>query len=99
MNSNTVENLTKALELLKKLDSQAILDGISTQYLEIELISEHNEIRINGNAEGLIYLSRVFLEVAFKNEVGSHFHIDETGVPDKCDAPIVVCLKEASWDK
>ena len=98
MKPSAMEDLSKILDLLRELDSQAISDNVSCQHLEIVLAKDQNEDRLNGNAEGLIYLSRVFLEVAVKDKAGSHIHIDETGVADRCDIPMVVSLKDSIWE-
>lgn len=93
MKINAVEELNVVIENLKKIDALAVNHGISNHFLEFVTKNNPHEFRINGNKEGLIYFAKTILEIAAKDQVGSHFHFDETGIVDNCDLPLIVCLK------
>ncbi len=56
-----------------------------------------DEIRINCNKEGLQYVALKILELAVKGFPGAHQHFDKNEMVDRCDVPVVVCLKKADW--
>jgi len=90
--------LTHVIDQLRRIDEQSIHEGVSTQFLEFELSTAHNELRINGNPGGLVQFARAILQVVARGHDGAHQHFDEAGIVDRCDIPIVVCLKPAPWD-
>ncbi len=73
---------------------------MSPEFLEIEKAESDGgeELRINGNRQGLIHFARLVLEVAEKDYEGSHQHLDEHGNVDRCDMPVVIVLKKYVWD-
>lgn len=91
--------LNAIIQQLREIDELAIHGDVSHHFLEFEISGDKSEFRINGNQAGLVYFARVILEVAASSVSGSHFHLDDTGIADKCDMPVVVCLKPADWKK
>ena len=98
MDNQSIEDLISIIKQLGNLDNLSIVDGVSSHFLEFELLDSENELRINGNSEGLVYLAKIILNLAVNQKVGDHFHFDSTGVVDKCDIPITICFKQAEWD-
>lgn len=93
---NEVVKVKNIIESLRAIDDSFIKDSVATQFIEV--LNKNNEIQINGNFEGLLHVALKVLEVATKNEEGTHHHFDETELLDKCDLPIVVSYKRADWD-
>ncbi len=98
MNVDSQKSLISIIKQLSDLDKLSVVDGISSHFLEFELLDSEKELRINGNTEGLIYLAKDILNLAVKQNEGSYFHFDSTGVVDKCDMPVVICFKRAEWN-
>jgi hypothetical protein len=98
MKSDPLLKLKTITDELVQIDALATQNGVSTHYLESELSSDRQEIRINGNQAGLIHLARIALILASEKIEGSHQHFDESGVLDRCDLPFVVRFKAAEWD-
>jgi hypothetical protein len=96
--ANRSEILNQIIEQLRLIDEGAIRDGVSHIFLQVEKVEGINEIRINGNAEGLIHFAMAVLDLAVSDVKGAHHHFDESGVVDPCDVPLVVSLKAAPWN-
>lgn len=91
--------LADLITKLHEIDDLAIKDNISYHFLEVIENKENNELLINGNSEGLIYFAKSILDLVSTCSAGSHFHLDENGILDKCDQSIVIALKKAEWDQ
>lgn len=79
-------------QLAKILNDLKHLEDPQMAFLETE--ESDQEIRINGNLQGLLTLARSVLQTALGSE-GSHQHFDEHGMLDSCDRPFIVALKDA----
>lgn len=97
MDSSELTEINSILTKLCEKDESSIREGVSYQFLEF-IKSENNELQVNGNAEGLLHLSRRILELVVRNNYGSHQHFDEAGIVDHCDMELIISLKKADWD-
>ena len=99
MNELSLPSIHDVLELLRRLDDASVgADGVTTQFLEVRNELQSGGVCVNGNRNGLIHLARLTLEVAAKDFVGAHQHLDADGEVDNCEVPLTIGLKPAEWD-
>lgn len=99
MNEPMPPSLHEVLELLRRLDDTSVsTDRAATQFLEVRKGPQNEAISVNGNRDGLVHFARLVLEVAAKDFVGAHQHLDESGELDTCEIPLTIGLKPAEWD-
>ena len=67
----------------------------SRAYIEV---MEREEVVLSANREGLLYLVDKIILLCEQKTTGSHYHLDESGMADKCEKPIIIQLKKAPWD-
>jgi len=91
---NNKIDLSELLDQTRALDDASILNETSDQFLELVRSIDGSEIRINGNAQGLVHFARRVLEVAAKDFDGAHEHFDELSGFDHCDVPLIVRKKQ-----
>jgi hypothetical protein len=96
MEIKSAESLASIIQELHGLDEKAVVDGVSHHFLEFRVSKDKKDFLINGNSAGLIYFAKAILSVANQEQYGSHIHLDESGIVDQCDMPVIVCLKLSS---
>ena len=96
----TTDILLQAIAALDGLENESIVDGKSLLFLEIEKAPapSSEELRINGNVHGLVYFATMILKTAARGTLGAHVHFDGSSDIERCDMPLVVCLKAAPWE-
>ena len=94
--ANKEWDLEDIVKQLIELDNKSIEGGVAHQYLTIS--QNKYEVTISANKEGLIWLALEALQLANASQQGSHVHIDESGIADKADVPLVLSYKAAEWD-
>ena len=95
MQQPAIKHLEDAIYHASQADAMSVSEGLSNQFLQV-LECQENEIRIQGNAEGLLHLALSILRLA-KKEDGSHLHFDDAGILDRCDRPLVISKELPSW--
>ena len=93
------DNLELLLQELHHLDEVMIDNDISYHFLEFIKTDDGQEFCINGNVEGLIHFARIILDIVVSGKEGVHYHFDETGLADRCDMSVVICLKKPNWEQ
>lgn len=96
-NSVPIE-LGDIMNKIRSIDDSFVKGNIATHFLEFVKSTDGNDLQINGNQEGLIHFARQILEVVERDMQGAHCHFDGSGLIDRCDMTITVCLKDANWD-
>ncbi|MHB8065696.1 MAG: Imm32 family immunity protein [Ruminiclostridium sp.] len=96
LTSEAINNLKKCCYELNSINDDLLSEKIVDHYLEI--IENKSEVVIRGNIEGLIYLANAILELALERKDDRHFHLDETGIVNKCDKELIISYKSAEWD-
>lgn len=91
------EVLNSIIKEIKLIDDMSIRNGVSLHSLEFDLPKSSREFIISGNVPGLIYLAKSILELAASGVQGSHVHLDEVGIVDRCDLPLVIRLSSVGW--
>ena len=56
-----------------------------------------DEIVLSANKEGLLLLIEQLLMICDDDSQGVHYHLDEQGIVDKCDKPMVISVVSAPW--
>ncbi|MDR0292924.1 MAG: hypothetical protein LBH95_02075 [Oscillospiraceae bacterium] len=70
-------------------------DIYNNSYIEISNVNEETVLR--ANQEGLLLLAKELVKLCDSNILGRHYHLDECGMADKCDKPMVITLSKAPW--
>ena len=71
-------------------------DIYSQCYIEVE---NSDEIVLSANKEGLLLLVEEIVTLCEIGQLGSHYHLDETGMANKCDKPLIIQIIKAPWQK
>jgi hypothetical protein len=79
---------------IKILDDTLISDSVAYHFLETKGRG-HGEFIIQGNAEGMIHLARVILELALTSFNGKHHHFDDNGILEDGSKPFIISFKNA----
>jgi hypothetical protein len=58
----------------------------------IEIEDKENEIVLEANREGMLYLIKVLIDLCEHNKNYSHYHLDEAGMANRCNKPMVIYL-------
>jgi hypothetical protein len=58
-------------------------------YIEV---ADNDEIILSANKEGLLLLVEEIITLCEKGQLGNHYHLDEMGMANKCDKPLVIQL-------
>lgn len=82
-------------ETLQEIDENSVVDGISNHFLKLRNIND--EIVIDANEEGLIFLAQQLVALALDGKDGSHIHLDESSMMDECDKALVIVKKTNAW--
>jgi len=85
------ENLKKIEQLFGEIFDEKI-----HEYSYIEII-DNEEIVLKANKEGLLILARELIQLCDSNFIGKHYHLDECGMANKCDKPVVITLVKPPW--
>lgn len=96
LTNEAVDTLKKCYCELSLINDDLLSKKIVDHYLEI--VDNNSEVVIRGNIEGLIYLANAILKLALERKDNRHFHLDETGIVDKCDKELIISYKSAEWD-
>jgi len=96
LNQGEKDSLHKIVEKLNELDDLLTEKDIVHHFIEV--IETNNEIQLNSNAEGCIYLASVLLNLAEKSIENKHFQLDWDGLADVCEKDITFTYKSAEWD-
>ena len=87
--------MREKIEKLKKIFNELLDENIyKNTYIEIK---ENEEIVVLANQEGLLLLAEELINLCNSNELGEHYHLDESGMVTKCDKPMVITLSKAPW--
>ncbi len=63
----------------------------NNSYIEV---TDRDEIVVSANKEGLLVLTEELIKLCEKEQTGSHYHLDEAGMANKCEKPLVIQLIE-----
>ena len=55
----------------------------------IEVLDYKEEVILSANKEGLLHLIKALINLC---ENGKHYHLDEAGMANKCEKPLVIQL-------
>ena len=66
------------------------------EHCYIEVI-DGSEVILSANKEGLLLLVGKIIELCENGLTGVHYHLDEAGMADKCDKPLIIQLTKAPW--
>jgi hypothetical protein len=91
------EGIREVVEQLDRIDAGFNVDGESTHFLSVEEAAGPL-LAIRGNREGLIHLAKQILQIATAGVEGSHYHLDQAGMADRCDMKVAFVLARAEWD-
>lgn len=69
-------------------------DIYSQSYIEV---TDRGEIVLSANKEGLLLLVEEIIALCENEQSGRHYHLDEAGMANKCDKPLVIQLIKAPW--
>ena len=69
-------------------------DIYSKCYIEV---ANKDEIVISANKEGFLLLVEEIIKLCENEQLESHYHLDEAGMANKCDKPLVMQLIKAPW--
>jgi len=90
-------NLQEIREKLHSIDIAFETDGVIPHYIVVRR-TRKGEVVLEANAAGLIHLAHQLLGLAVEQRPGDHYHLDEAGLADSADPPIVFTFKKAPWD-
>ena len=79
------ENLQKLKECFYKLFGDAYLHDCF-----IEIDSSEDEVILAANREGMLLLIEELISLCEKNETYQHYHLDEAGMANKCNKPMII---------
>ncbi|MCL2357920.1 MAG: hypothetical protein FWC70_12345 [Defluviitaleaceae bacterium] len=68
-------------------------ETFENDYIEnclIEVDNKESEIVLSANREGMLYLINRLIELCEHNKAWSHYHLDEAGMANKCNKPMVI---------
>ncbi|MEZ4306431.1 MAG: hypothetical protein R3F14_00060 [Polyangiaceae bacterium] len=97
MDARRLGEIRHLRDLLTALDEQSI--NLMFHLSSLQSGGNNGEVVVRANREGLVHLARIGLSLATQSNVGSHYHLDETGVVDHCEMPLVLVLAKADWEK
>ena len=63
-------------------------------YIEI---ADKDEIILSANQEGLLLMIEELIKLCENGQSGNHYHLDEAGMADRCDKPLIIQLIKAPW--
>ncbi|MFT9057377.1 MAG: hypothetical protein ABF449_12340 [Ethanoligenens sp.] len=84
----------KSRELRQFFDKLFDKDIYSHSYIEI---CNADTIVLSANKEGLLYIADKIISLCEQDIDGSHYHLDEASMADKCEKPIIIQLKKSPW--
>ncbi|MCL2578164.1 MAG: hypothetical protein FWE27_08980 [Defluviitaleaceae bacterium] len=58
----------------------------------IEVKDSEEDVILAANKDGMLYLIKVLINLCENNKSYSHYHLDEAGMANKCDKPLIVQL-------
>jgi hypothetical protein len=83
------EKITELKKCYQKLFDREIW---SRSYIEV---TDRDEIVLSANKEGLLMLIEELIALCEKDQPGGHYHLDEAGMANKCEKPMVISLIES----
>jgi hypothetical protein len=83
--------LNEKLNELKLCYKSLFGDEIATQSY-IEVLAHEGEVVLSANKEGLVYIIKELIILCENGETGRHYHLDEAGMANKCEKPLVIQL-------
>ncbi|MDD4096637.1 MAG: hypothetical protein PHP22_10405 [Oscillospiraceae bacterium] len=57
-------------------------------------VTDKDEILLSANKKGLLLLIEALINLCGKDLIGSHYHLDEAGMANKCEKPMIITLVE-----
>jgi hypothetical protein len=90
--------IREALQLVADVDNTFVEDGVASHSISIRQSHGH-EVCVEANRAGLVHLAAVLLRLATCADAGAHYHLDEAGMADLANPPIVFSFQPAAWDR
>ena len=81
--------IEKKIKKLKDLFVE-LFDNHSFNNSYISIKNSGDEIVLKANQEGIVLLIEELIDLCESNIVGKHYHLDEAGIINKCDIPIII---------
>lgn len=78
---------------------QKLFDRENWSRSYIEVTDKNDEIVLSANKEGMLVLIEELIALCDKDQPGSHYHLDEAGMADKCEKSMVITLIETPRSK
>ena len=89
--------LNEKIKELKMCYQKLFGEDIYSQcYIEV---TDRDEIVLSANKEGLLLLVEEIIALCENEQSGSHYHLDEAGMANKCDKPLIIQLIKAPWQE
>ena len=79
------EKMAKLKVLFEQLFGESYINNCL-----IEVEDKKDEIVLSANTEGMIYLIRELIELCVYNKEWGHYHLDEAGMANKSNKPLVI---------
>ena len=86
------ENILKLQDYFKELFGDTYLDNC---FIEVE--NGEHDITLSANREGMLYLIRRMIELCEQDKPYNHYHLDEAGMANRCNKPMVISLTKENW--
>jgi hypothetical protein len=58
----------------------------------IEVDNREHAIALSANKEGMLLLIEEMITLCELNRIGNHYHLDEAGMANRCNKPMVIYL-------
>ena len=72
--------------------SAARMDSVPERHLAAKQLQEEVENLLSANRDGMLLLIEELIKLCAHNKNWSHYHLDEAGMADKCNKPMVISL-------
>lgn len=97
MTESLEKELTRLRESLAEVHARFEQGDTLPHYIAIS--RNDHEVVLEANSPGLVYLAKELVDLAMSKESGIHVHLDEAGMADRADPPLVVAFTNAPWDQ
>lgn len=92
-----MSRIKELAEDLARIDEEFVTAGVSQHYISVRR-GPDGEIVLDANAAGMVHLAAQLLRLVSAARSGGHYHLDEAGVADSADPPLVINFKLAPWE-